>query len=115
MAGILVLDTLKVSPYGALLESTELNFSELYLRQILDVNQGKIVDSNAQVRMGETAVNNWEIYDGPGNRAKLVAHAMGMHMLANHWYCSLVIVFDGDRYTKFFCLLFLVRNVRVAW
>lgn len=48
--------------------------------------------------MGETAVNNWAIYDGPRDRAKRVASAMGMRMLSNHWYCSLVIVFDGDRF-----------------
>jgi len=95
---ILALSNFLVTPYGALLESTELNFRNLYMHQILDVNQAKIVDSNAQVGMGETAVNNWAIYDGKGSKAKRVASAMGMHMLSNHWYCSLVIVFDGEKF-----------------
>ena len=58
--------------------------------------------------MGELAVNNWTVYDGPGPDAKLVARAQGLHINAGNWHNSFSLVFEDGRYlqegmTMFFC------------
>ncbi|KAG2550392.1 protein GOS9-like isoform X2 [Panicum virgatum] len=49
--------------------------------------------------MGELAVNNWTVFDGPGSNAKLVARAQGLHINAGDWHLSYSLVFEnGSRY-----------------
>ena len=47
--------------------------------------------------MGELAVNNWTVYDGPGPDAKLVARAQGLHINAGNWHNSFSLVFEDGR------------------
>uniref|UniRef100_A0ACD5TF96 Uncharacterized protein n=1 Tax=Avena sativa TaxID=4498 RepID=A0ACD5TF96_AVESA len=92
---------MEVTPSSALLESTELKFRNLFMRQLRkgsEVNQREILPNTA-VGMGETAVNNWAIYAGPKQDAKLVGHAKGMHISAHGWCHSFSIVFDGEWFT----------------
>uniref|UniRef100_A0ACD5TF89 Uncharacterized protein n=1 Tax=Avena sativa TaxID=4498 RepID=A0ACD5TF89_AVESA len=92
---------MEVTPSSALLESTELKFRNLFMRQLRkgpEVNQREILP-NTSVGMGETAVNNWAIYAGPKQDAKLVGHAKGMHISAHGWCHSFSIVFDGEWFT----------------
>ncbi|KAG2620658.1 hypothetical protein PVAP13_3NG227400 [Panicum virgatum] len=48
--------------------------------------------------MGELAVNNWTVYDGPGPDAKLVARAQGLHINAGNWHNSFSLVFEDGRF-----------------
>uniref|UniRef100_A0ACD5YZD5 Uncharacterized protein n=1 Tax=Avena sativa TaxID=4498 RepID=A0ACD5YZD5_AVESA len=87
--------------YGPQVENTKFDFHNLYLHQIFsgpNPTQEKIVDGNSASHFGETAVNNWEIYDGVGTGAKLVARAQGMHMNASSWYTSFNMVFVDGRF-----------------
>jgi hypothetical protein len=93
--------TIKVTPFDGSLENAELNYSGLYLQQVFsgpNANQAKIVSQDASTGLGETAVNNWAIYDGVGQEANLVARAQGLHIYAGSWYNSFVIVFEIERY-----------------
>jgi hypothetical protein len=85
---------------GVSLENTRLKFRELYLRQIYGANpnQSRVIEANSSTGLGETAVNDWAIYDGPSDGANLVAHAQGIHVSAGNWYNSFVVVFVNDRY-----------------
>jgi hypothetical protein len=90
----------QITPFVSAIENTELNFHNLYLEQIYsgsNTNQSKLIPGDATY-FGETAVNNWAIFEGIGQDAKLVAHAKGMHMQAVDWYNSFNMVFDGERY-----------------
>jgi hypothetical protein len=75
---------------GVSLENTRLKFRELYLRQIYGANpnQSIVIEANSSTGLGETAVNDWAIYDGPSDDSNLVAHAQGIHVSAGNWYNS---------------------------
>lgn len=91
----------QMTPFVGLIENTELNFRNLYLHQIYsgsNTNQSKLLPGDEKGNFGETAVNNWAIYEGFGPDAKVVAHARGMHMNSVDWYNSFNMVFDGERY-----------------
>lgn len=91
--------------YGPQIENTKLNFRNLYLHQRYDQpnpNQEVVFKgSNPPAEFGKTAVNNWEIYEGTGPDAKLVARAQGMQMNAGNWYNSFIMVFQDERYVTF--------------
>jgi hypothetical protein len=38
--------------------------------------------------MGELAVNNWTMYNGPGPDAKLITRAQDLHTNAGNWHNS---------------------------
>jgi hypothetical protein len=48
--------------------------------------------------MGEMAVDNWPIYDGPGPDAELVARAQGLHINDGNCRNSFSLVFVNERY-----------------
>uniref|UniRef100_A0ACD5Z0V7 Uncharacterized protein n=1 Tax=Avena sativa TaxID=4498 RepID=A0ACD5Z0V7_AVESA len=93
---------LQINPYrGSLLVNTQFNLSKLYMHRLFagpSPNQEKIIEGNAATQFGETAVNNWAIYDGAGSGAELIARAQGMHMNAGNWYNSFIVVFEGERF-----------------
>jgi hypothetical protein len=91
----------KLTPFASSIENIEFSFHNLYLDQIYsgsNTNQSKLLVGDANTHFGETAVNNWAIYEGIGQDAKVVAHAKGMHMNSVDWYNSFNMVFDGARY-----------------
>ncbi|CAL4992026.1 unnamed protein product [Urochloa decumbens] len=72
-------------------------FRDLYMRRARgkkDGNQAILVDSDGlairtqhrairthhQSDMGVMAIHNWEVYDGPGPSANIVARARGLHI-----------------------------------
>jgi hypothetical protein len=102
----------QITPFVSAIENTELNFRNLYLEQIYsgpNTNQSKLISGYATY-FGETAVNNWAIFEGIGQDAKLVAHAKGMHMQAVDWYNSFNMVFDGERYVISIILYSCIKN-----
>ena len=92
----------KVTPYtAAVLENTKLDFQSLYLRRIVsgpNKNQSTVIDGYGNTDFGLTSVNNWAIYDGAAEDAKLVARAKGMRMNAVDWCNFFTIVFEIERY-----------------
>lgn len=85
------------------MENARLNFSNLYLRRIISgpsANQLEIIRGDNSTRLGQTAVNNWALYDGVGPDAEVVAHAKGMHMNAAGWYISFTMVFQNERFKE---------------
>ena len=86
---------------AAVLENTKLDFQSLYLRRIVsgpNKNQSTVIDGYGNTDFGLTSVNNWAIYDGAGQDAKLVARAKGMRMNAVDWCNFFTIVFEIERY-----------------
>ncbi|TVU40814.1 hypothetical protein EJB05_14293, partial [Eragrostis curvula] len=87
---------LQVTPCSALAdEGTELNFRGLYLYHTFkgkSPNQVNLVSSlNA---------NNWEVKDGLGPNAKVVARAQGLHIHVGPslpWHNSFSLVFEDER------------------
>jgi hypothetical protein len=89
------------STFGVVVHNTKINFSKLYLRQILSgsgTNQSDVIESNAATGLGQTAVNNWGIYDGVGSGANLIAYGQGMHTYAGNWQNWFALVFEVQRY-----------------
>ncbi|CAL5089665.1 unnamed protein product [Urochloa decumbens] len=71
----------KITPSVAPAEWIELVVERLYLYQTTsgpNANQAPIIENTGP--MGKTIVNNWEVYDGPGSDAKIVARAQGLHI-----------------------------------
>ena len=109
----------KVTPYtAAVLENTKLDFQSLYLRRIVsgpNKNQSTMIDRYGNTDFGFTSVNNWAIYDGASEDAKLVARAKGMRMNAVNWCNFFTIVFEFERYylrpDEFVYLPFLSCNM----
>jgi hypothetical protein len=96
-------DNLELIRYsGVSLENTRLKFRELYLRQIYGVkpNQSTVIAVDASTGLGETAVNDWAIYDGLDDKANLVAHAQGIHVSSGNWFNAFVMVFVNQRYVS---------------
>lgn len=84
----------QITPRSAVVESTEFNFTNLYLRCNFsgrDRNQLVIQDGG----FGETAVHNWSIYDGDGSDAAIVARVQG---LAGNGQSTFTIVFQNERF-----------------
>ena len=95
---------------AAVLENTKLDFQSLYLRRIVsgpNKNQSTVIDGYGNTDFGLTSVNNWAIYDGAGQDAKLVARAKGMRMNAVDWCNFFTIVFEIERYAQRICIAFL--------
>ncbi|CAN6334076.1 unnamed protein product [Urochloa humidicola] len=79
-------------------QQDELSIRGLYLHHTcrgLRVNQATLFNPPM---MGELAVNNWTVYDGPGPDAKLVARAQGLHINAGNWHNSFSLVFENGRF-----------------
>ncbi|TVU30791.1 hypothetical protein EJB05_22432, partial [Eragrostis curvula] len=91
----------QMTPCGPVAESNnELNIRGLYLHHISGgptPTQSTVVSANPGTGLGETAVNNWPIYDGLGPYANVVARAQGVHFLAGGWHNSFTIVFKDAR------------------
>ncbi|EER98288.1 hypothetical protein BDA96_02G096700 [Sorghum bicolor] len=94
---------LQVTPAAAFTEYKELNFQGLYLHHMFwnrpKANQARIIENKAPLGIGATVVNNWEVYDGPGENAKLVARAQGSHIYAGKWANSFSLVFVDERFS----------------
>ncbi|OEL16101.1 hypothetical protein BAE44_0022881 [Dichanthelium oligosanthes] len=91
----------RLTPRAAFSRYTELNFSNLYLYHTYagpNPTQATIITGNPSTGLGTTAVNNWQIYDGLGPEAKVVARAQGLHILAGKWRCGFSIVFENERF-----------------
>ncbi|KAG2621812.1 hypothetical protein PVAP13_3NG306612 [Panicum virgatum] len=92
----------KVTPYaGAPVDNTKLDFQSLYLRRLIsgpNKNQSTVIDGYGNTDFGLTSVNNWAIYDGVGEDAKLVSRAKGMRMNAVNWCNFFTIVFEIERF-----------------
>lgn len=86
-------------------------FQDLYMCRAKgkkDGNQATLLDSDRMsIRtthhsgMGTMAVNSWEVYDGPGPGANLVAHARGLHIDtsgADFFFNTFTFVFEHGRY-----------------
>ncbi|XP_044947573.1 uncharacterized protein LOC123396836 [Hordeum vulgare subsp. vulgare] len=85
----------QITPRSAVVESTEFNFTNLYLRRNFsgkDRNQLVIQEGG----FGETAVNNWSLYDGDGPDATIVARVQGLHSQAGDWQSTFTIVFQNE-------------------
>ena len=74
-----------------------------------------MIDRYGNTDFSFTSVNNWAIYDGAAEDAKLVARAKGMRMNAVDWCNFFTIVFEFERYylrpDEFVYLPFLSRNM----
>ncbi|XP_037416867.1 uncharacterized protein LOC119279901 [Triticum dicoccoides] len=102
----------------------ELRF-KLYMRQIAEThgdqqkNQQVIVDMKQANKFGTLAVQDWTIRDGPGDDAKDVACAQGLHLGASStketpsWFTSFSIVFTGDGESDKFPLKFKGSSLQV--
>ncbi|VAH84030.1 unnamed protein product [Triticum turgidum subsp. durum] len=102
----------------------ELRF-ELYMRQIdkphgdQQKNQEVIVDKKQDNEYGTLAVQDWTVRDGPGDEAKDVARAQGLHLGASStkettiWFTSFSIVFTGDGDSDKFPLKFKGSSLQV--
>ena len=92
----------KVTPHAAApVDNTKLDFQSLYLRRIIsgpNKNQSTMIDRYGNTDFGFTSVNNWAIYDGASEDAKLVARVKGMRMNAVNWCNFFTIVFEFERY-----------------
>ncbi|CAL4899148.1 unnamed protein product [Urochloa decumbens] len=79
-------------------QGDELSIRGLYLHHTCRgprVNQATLLNPPM---IGELAVNNWTVYDGPGPDAKLVARAQGLHINAGNWHNSFSLVFENGRF-----------------
>ncbi|CAL5089649.1 unnamed protein product [Urochloa decumbens] len=85
---------LQVTPCVTLTECNELNFQGLFMYPT--ANQARVMDSQGMI--GETTVNNWPVYDGPGPHAKLVARAQGLHIQAGNRVNFFSLVFQNERF-----------------
>ncbi|CAN6203535.1 unnamed protein product [Urochloa humidicola] len=88
----------QITPHVAPAEWNELAFKGLYMYHTPsgpNANQAPIIDKNG---FGRTVVNNWEVYDGPGSDAKIVARAQGLHNRAGNWVCTFSLVFENERF-----------------
>jgi len=86
--------------FGVFIHNTKINYGRLYLRQVISgsgTNQSDVIEPNAATGLGQTTVNNWEIYDGLGSDAKLVAYGQGMHTYAGNWQNWFTMVFETER------------------
>lgn len=91
----------RTAPCGALMEYNELIFCDLYLHHPNSDKDGEkhtIIHVNGVSGFGATAVNNWEIYDGAGYDATVVARGQGLHISAGNWHNTFSMVFDADRF-----------------
>lgn len=91
----------QITPCGAVVENSELNFSSLYLYHTClgsNATQATVVKPDGATGLGETAVNNWMIYDGPSPDATVVARAQGLHTYAGNWHNTFSIVFQTERF-----------------
>lgn len=91
----------RTAPCGALMEYNELIFCDLYLHHPnsdKDDEKHTIIRVNGVSGFGATAVNNWEIYDGAGYDATVVAHGQGLHISAGNWHTTFSMVFDAERF-----------------
>jgi hypothetical protein len=103
----------ELTPYsGESLENTRLTFRELYLHQVYGDNPNQLtvieVDpiTSGLGDLGQTAVNDWVIKDGPSDAANVVAHAQGLHTNAGNWFNAFIMVFVNERYAPTYILLF---------
>jgi hypothetical protein len=90
----------QITPSRVTVDNNEYNFSHLYLRQAPAgprKNQVEVTRSDADTGLGVIAVNNWEIYDGVGPTAAVVARAQGLHIHAGNWSNVFSIVFETPR------------------
>ncbi|CAL5076183.1 unnamed protein product [Urochloa decumbens] len=90
----------KITPSVAPAEWIELVVERLYLYQTTsgpNANQAPIIENTGP--MGKTIVNNWEVYDGPGSDAKIVARAQGLHIQAGNWLCAFSLVFVNQSFS----------------
>ncbi|CAN6213663.1 unnamed protein product [Urochloa humidicola] len=90
----------QITPIAAPAEWNELAFKGLYMYHTPlgpNANQATIIKETGPIG-GETAVNNWEVYDGPGSDAKIVARAQGLHIKAGNWHNSFSLVFENERF-----------------
>jgi hypothetical protein len=62
------------------------------------MNQSDVITTNPATGLGQTAVNNWRIYDGVGSGAELVAYGQGLHTFAGNWQNWFTMVFEIQRY-----------------
>ncbi|CAL4898866.1 unnamed protein product [Urochloa decumbens] len=79
-------------------QRNEINLQGLYLHHTClgpNANQASVINPP---KMGELAVNNWTVYDGPGPNAKLVARAQGLHINAGNWHNSFSLVFENGKF-----------------
>ncbi|TVU49925.1 hypothetical protein EJB05_01269, partial [Eragrostis curvula] len=79
-------------------QHNEINIRGLYLYHTPlgpNANQSTVVNPGS---LGNMAVNNWTVYDGPGSDAKIVARAQGFHIQAGNWHNSFSLVFENERY-----------------
>ncbi|CAN6343197.1 unnamed protein product [Urochloa humidicola] len=77
-------------------QRNELSLQGLYLHHTCrgpNANQASLINPP---KMGELAVNNWTVFDGPGSNAKLVARAQGLHINAGGWHLSYSLVFENE-------------------
>ncbi|CAL5089661.1 unnamed protein product [Urochloa decumbens] len=90
----------EITPFVAPAEWNELAFAGFYMYQRplgSNANEAPIIESTGPI--GETVVNNWQVYDGPGSDAKVVARAQGLHIQAGNWLCSFSLVFENERFS----------------
>ncbi|CAL5079501.1 unnamed protein product [Urochloa decumbens] len=90
----------EITPFVAPAEWTKLAFAGLYMYQTPlgpNANEAPIIENTGPI--GETIVNNWQVYDGPGSDAKVVARAQGLHIQAGNWLCSFSLVFENERFS----------------
>lgn len=76
-------------------QRNELSLQGLYLHHTHggpNANQQSLINPP---KMGELAVQNWTVFDGPGSNAKLVARAQGLHIKAGDWHLSYSMVFEN--------------------
>uniref|UniRef100_A0ACD6AD73 Uncharacterized protein n=1 Tax=Avena sativa TaxID=4498 RepID=A0ACD6AD73_AVESA len=83
------------------IHNRKISFGKLFLRQVFAgsaTNQSAVIQANAATGLGETAVNNWGIYDGLGSGAQLVAYGQGMHTYAGNWQNWFTMEFEVQRF-----------------
>ncbi|TKW25027.1 hypothetical protein SEVIR_3G089500v4 [Setaria viridis] len=92
----------QITPSRVTVDNNEYNFSNLYLLHAPSgprKNQAEVTRSDADTGLGVIAVNNWEIYDGLGPGAAIVARAQGLHIHAGNWSNVFSIVFETPRFS----------------
>ncbi|KAL6640893.1 hypothetical protein ACP70R_019074 [Stipagrostis hirtigluma subsp. patula] len=91
----------RVIPCGPVTEHNEIRFHGLYLHHFSlgpSPTQSTIVSSDATTGLGETAVNDWPIYNRQGPSADIFARAQGLHVNARGWHNSFTMVFEDPRF-----------------
>uniref|UniRef100_A0ACD6A8R6 Uncharacterized protein n=1 Tax=Avena sativa TaxID=4498 RepID=A0ACD6A8R6_AVESA len=87
--------------FGTGIHNRKISFGKLFLRQVFAgsaTNQSPVIQANTATGLGETAVNNWGIYDGLGSGAELVAYGQGMHTYAGNWQNWFTMAFEVQRF-----------------